>query len=77
MKSRIRIIAMNGPRTFTAELLSDDSVIIYRDGQYVDEGRFVDGELKLEDEFVPDRSRLELQRKLTRAVNDPGDGADG
>jgi hypothetical protein len=76
MRARIRTLTMNGAVTFAAELLFDGTVIIYRDGAYVDEGRLSSGQLTLHDEFVPERSRRELQRKLVRALAGASDGAD-
>lgn len=61
------MLAMVGSVIYAAELLSDRSVIIYRDGVYVDEGRFEDGRLSLHDEFVPPRAHAELEKKLGRA----------
>ncbi len=74
MRSRIRVLAMVGSVIYAAELLSDRSVIIYRDGVYVDEGRFDDGRLSLHDEFVPPRAHAELERKLARAEQLGADG---
>lgn len=68
MRSRIRVLAMAGSVIYAAELLSDRSVIIYRDGVYVDEGQFGDGRLILHDEFVPTRAHVEIERKLTHAL---------
>ena len=74
MRSRIRVLAMAGSVIYAAELLSDRSVIIYRDGVYVDEGRFRDGHLSLHDEFVPARAHAEIERKLTLALTLGPDG---
>lgn len=68
MTSRIRVLAMAGSVIYAAELLSDRSVVIYRDGVYVDEGEFREGRLRLHDEFVPARAQAELERKLAHAV---------
>jgi hypothetical protein len=68
MRSRIRVLAMVGSVIYAAELLSDRSVIIYRDGVYVDEGNFAEGRLRLHDEFVPARAHAEMEMKLTRAL---------
>jgi hypothetical protein len=69
---------MNGAVRFAAELLFDGTVIVYRNGVFVDEGRFAGGQLSLEDEFVPERSRRELQRKLQRALaGAPPEGGEG
>jgi hypothetical protein len=68
MRSRIRALAMVGSVIYAAELLSDRSVVIYRDGAYVDEGRFADGRLELHDEFVPQRAHAELEKKLAHAM---------
>ena len=68
MRSRIRVLAMAGSVIYAAELLSDRSVVIYRDGVYVDEGDFREGRLRLHDEFVPARTHAELERKLAHAV---------
>ena len=68
MRSRIRVLAMAGSVIYAAELLSDRTVIIYRDGVYVDEGSFDDGCLSLHDEFVPPRAHAEIERKLAHAL---------
>ena len=68
MGSRIRVLAMVGSVIYAAELLSDRSVVIYRDGVYVDEGNFAEGRLSLHDEFVPPRAHAEMEQKLTRAL---------
>lgn len=68
MRSRIRVLAMAGSVIYAAELLSDRSVIIYRDGVYVDEGSFSEGRLTLHDEFVPPRAHAEIERKLSHAI---------
>jgi hypothetical protein len=78
MRSRIRVLVMAGAVIYAAELLSDCSVIIYRDGVYVDEGSFTDGRLSLHDEFVPARAHAEMEKKLARAVTlGRDDGAEG
>lgn len=59
---------MAGSVIYAAELLSDRSVIIYRDGVYVDEGSFSEGRLTLHDEFVPPRAHAEIERKLSHAI---------
>ena len=69
MRSRIRVLAMAGAVIYAAELLSDRSVVIYRDGVYVDEGEFREGRLLLHDEFVPAAAHAELQRMLAHAVS--------
>lgn len=74
MRSRIRVLAMAGSVIYAAELLSDRSVIIYRDGVYVDEGNFGDGRLQLNDEFVPSRTHGELEKKLAHALTLGPDG---
>ena len=77
MRSRIRVLAMVGSVVYAAELLSDRSVVIYRDGVYVDEGRFAEGRLSLHDEFVPARAHAEMEKKLARAlILGPGGLAD-
>lgn len=68
MRTRIRVLAMAGSVIYAAELLSDRSVVIYRDGIYVDEGEFADGRLALRDEFVPERAHAQLEMKLARAI---------
>lgn len=68
MRSRIRVLAMAGSVIYAAELLSDRTVIIYRDGVYVDEGSFGDGRLILHDEFVPPRAHAEIEKKLAHAL---------
>lgn len=65
---------MAGSVIYAAELLSDRSVIIYRDGVYVDEGSFSEGRLSLHDEFVPARAHAELERKLAHALTVGPDG---
>jgi hypothetical protein len=62
------VLSMVGSVIFAAELLSDRTVIIYRDGVYVDEGRFSDGRLTLNDEFVPERAHAEIEKKLAHAI---------
>ena len=42
--------------------------MFYRDGVFVDEGRFGDGRLVLHDEFVPSRTLVEIERKLAHAL---------
>ena len=74
MRSRIRVLTMVGSVIYAAELLSDRSVIIYRDGTYVDEGSFSEGSLELHDEFVPVRAHAELAKKLAHAVSISGPG---
>ena len=65
---------MVGSVIYAAELLSDRSVIVYRDGVYVDEGEYADGRLTLHDEFVPERAHGELEKKLAHAMALAGPG---